>query len=164
MSNGQFIETEEVINNIISNAERKLNRMSILVIDMRSTRRTNNNNINNNNIIQSPEVICPICKEPCNLKVEDYKISLYRCKQGHKQDNIKFDEFVNTQKIDLTSIICGECKRRNRGEINNKEFYKCCQCNMNLCPLCKSIHDKKHDIINYDLRNYVCNIHKRNDK
>ena len=175
LSNGQFIEIEEIINNIISNAERKLNRMSILVIDMRSTRRTNNNNINNNinnnnlnennnNIIQSPEVICPICKELCKIRVKDYKISLYGCKQGHKHDNIKLDEFMNTQKIDLTSIICGDCKKRNRGEINNKEFYKCCQCYMNLCPFCKSIHDKRHDIINYDLRNYVCNIHKRNNK
>ena len=175
LSNGQLIDIEEIINNIISNVERQLNRMSILVINMRSTRRTNNNNINNNNrnnnninnninnnnIIQSPEVICPICKEPCYLKVEDYKISLYGCKQGHKQDNLKLDEFVNSQKIDLTSIICGYCKKRNRAEINNKEFYKCCQCNMNLCPFCKFIHDKNHDIINYDLRNYVCNKHNK---
>ena len=27
---------------------------------------------------------------------------------------------------------------------------------MNLCPLCKSIHDKNHSIINYDNKNYVC--------
>ena len=32
---------------------------------------------------------------------------------------------------------------------------------MNLCPFCKSIHDKKHDIIDYDLRNYVCNKHNK---
>ena len=30
---------------------------------------------------------------------------------------------------------------------------------MNLCPLCKSIHNKKHSIINYDLKNYICNKH-----
>ena len=30
---------------------------------------------------------------------------------------------------------------------------------MNLCPLCKSIHDKKHSIINYDNKNYMCNKH-----
>ena len=23
-------------------------------------------------------------------------------------------------------------------------------CNKNLCPLCRSVHDKKHKIINYD--------------
>ena len=27
---------------------------------------------------------------------------------------------------------------------------------MNLCPLCKSIHDKSHSIINYDDKNYIC--------
>ena len=30
---------------------------------------------------------------------------------------------------------------------------------MNLCPLCKSIHDKTHSIINYDNKNYICNKH-----
>ena len=27
---------------------------------------------------------------------------------------------------------------------------------MNLCPLCKSVHDKSHSIINYDEKNYIC--------
>ena len=26
---------------------------------------------------------------------------------------------------------------------------------MNLCPSCKSIHDKTHSIINYDDKNYI---------
>ena len=30
---------------------------------------------------------------------------------------------------------------------------------MNLYPLYKSIHDKKHNIINYDNKNYTCNKH-----
>ena len=32
---------------------------------------------------------------------------------------------------------------------------------MNLCPLCKSNHNKKHKIINYDQKFYVC---KKHDK
>ena len=32
---------------------------------------------------------------------------------------------------------------------------------MNLCPLCKSIHDNKHTIINYDNKDYIYN--KNND-
>ena len=47
--------------------------------------------------------------------------------------------------------------------MNNKRFYKCCTCNINLCPLCKKKHiinyDKKHLIINYDIKNYLCNEH-----
>ena len=30
---------------------------------------------------------------------------------------------------------------------------------MNLCPLCKSIHDNTHSIINYDNKDYICNKH-----
>ena len=30
---------------------------------------------------------------------------------------------------------------------------------MNLCLLCKSIHNKSHSIINYDNKNYICNKH-----
>ena len=33
---------------------------------------------------------------------------------------------------------------------------------MNLCPLCKSIHNKKHSTINYDYKNYICNRHNEN--
>ena len=32
---------------------------------------------------------------------------------------------------------------------------------MNLCPLCKSSHDKKHKIINYDQKYFICNIHNK---
>ena len=36
------------------------------------------------------------------------------------------------------------------------EFYICKTCNKNICPLCKSNHDKNHKIINYDDKNYIC--------
>ena len=32
-------------------------------------------------------------------------------------------------------------------------------CHQNLCILCQSYHDKKHNIINYDNKNYVCSKH-----
>ena len=31
---------------------------------------------------------------------------------------------------------------------------------MNLCPLCKSIHDNTHSIINYDNKDYKCHKHR----
>ena len=30
---------------------------------------------------------------------------------------------------------------------------------MNLCPLCKENHDKNHNIIKYNEKNYKCEIH-----
>ena len=41
----------------------------------------------------------------------------------------------------------------------NNEFYICNTCNMKLCPLCKVKHNKNHDIINYDDKNYLCKKH-----
>ena len=62
------------------------------------------------------------------------------------------------QKIDISKTICNKCYKNN---INiNEELYKCNECNINLCPLCKYKHDKNHNIINYNDKNYICKKHK----
>ena len=38
-------------------------------------------------------------------------------------------------------------------------FFICLDCKQNLCQLCKSVHDKKHNIIDYEDKNFVCNLH-----
>ena len=38
-------------------------------------------------------------------------------------------------------------------------FYKCNTCKINLCPICYSVHDKNHYIVNYDDKNYICEEH-----
>ena len=111
------------------------------------------------NIVRSNDVICPKCKEICKYEIKDYKIKLYDCKNGHITDNIKLDEFNNTQNIDISQIKCDKCKNKSKFDTFNHEFYICYDCNMNLCPLCKSIHDNTHSIINYDNKNYICNKH-----
>ena len=50
---------------------------------------------------------------------------------------------------------------KSKSDTYKNEFFICCDCNMNLCPLCKSIHDKNHFIINYDNKNYICNKHNK---
>ena len=74
-------------------------------------------------------------------------------------DNIKLDEFNNTQNIDISQIKCDKCKNKSKLDTFNNEFFICYDCNMNLCPLCKSVHDKSHSIINYENKNYICNQH-----
>ena len=32
-------------------------------------------------------------------------------------------------------------------------------CKKNLCPICFSNHDKNHDLVNYDDKNYICEEH-----
>ena len=68
-------------------------------------------------------------------------------------------EFEETQKIYLKSIICDICKKNNKGNSYNKEFYICNTCNKDICLLCKSVHDQNHKIINYDDKNYICRKH-----
>ena len=49
-----------------------------------------------NNIIKSNEVIWPECKENCLIKIKDYKILLYNCKNNHER-NILINEYDETQ-------------------------------------------------------------------
>ena len=123
--------------------------MSVLVID--------NENINDNKIkIKSKNIICPKCNENIKISIKNYKINLFECKNNHKINNILFDEFQNIQMIDLTKIKCGICNKNNKSNTFNNEFFKCYECNINLCPLCKTQHNKIHNIYNYDKINYLC--------
>ena len=73
-----------------------------------------------------------------------------------------FNEFFDFQKIDESKIICDKCigvDKNKKSEVNNNLFYKCLICNINLCPLCKDKHDKTHNIIDYDQKYFICNLH-----
>ena len=115
--------------------------------------------MDNTNIKKSNDIICPTCKEICKYEIKNYRVKLYDCKNGHIMENIKFNEFENKQGIDISQIVCDKCKNNSKSNTFNNEFYICYECKMNLCPLCKSIHDKSHSIINYDNKNYICNQH-----
>ena len=96
--------------------------------------------------------------ENCIFNIEDYKISLYKCDNDHNNSNILFEEFNKTQEIDESKIncnLCGQCKIYSY----DSKFFKCCDCNAYLCLMCKQKHDKAHVVIDYDLKNYLCNIH-----
>ena len=64
--------------------------------------------------------------------------------------------------MDREKIICEICKENNKKEKNNNAYYRCNTCNINICSLCQSKHKKKHKIINYDVKDYICNIHNEN--
>ena len=133
--NGDKINEELKLNKIIKNENEK--NINILVYN-------NNNQDKNEKEIILDEIICPECKENILINIKDYKINLHECKNGHKEENILLNEFENKQKIDLSKIICNECKINNINNIYNKEFYICNECGINLCPLCKSKHNKNH--------------------
>ena len=166
LANGRVIKMNDIIENIMSQNERQANKMKVLVVSTSNTIINENNNNKeeeaNQQNNQLNEIICPICKEPCYIEIKNYKIKLFGCKNGHTTNNIKLSEFMDYQYIDLSRIICGQCKKQNKEKTFNNEFYKCNECNINLCPLCKSIHEKNHNIINYDSRNnMICQKHKK---
>ena len=103
------------------------------------------------------EIICPECGEICKIKFQDYKIILYKCKNNHI-NNIEFENFVETQNIGKSKIKCNYCNKI-KDTAKYGEFYYCLECNKYLCILCKEIHDKAHNIIKYEDKNYKCNIH-----
>ena len=153
LSNGKNLSLEEKIKNIMSEAEKQNKKMIILVQNLNSS-----TNIVKDTMIKSNDIICPTCKEICKFEIKGHRLKLYGCKNGHIKDNIKLKEYSDTQKIDISTIKCNKCGK-SKFETFNQEMFICCECNINLCPLCKSIHDNSHSIINYENKNYVCNLH-----
>ena len=156
ISSGKIINKEDKLETIMSESDKRNKKMIILVYSINNTAINESTNIKVSNV-----VICPECKEICKYEINDDKIKLYDCKNGHIIENIKLDEFKNHQIIDISQIKCDKCKINNKSNTFNNDFYICYECNMNLCPLCKSIHDKTHSIINYDNKNYICNKHNK---
>ena len=154
IANGKIINKEDKLENIMSQSDKRNKKMIILVNSM-----DDNINIDNTHIKISKDIICPKCKEICKYEIKDYKIKLYDCKNGYITENINLNKYEMNQIVDISQIKCDICKDINKSNTFNNDFYICYQCKMNLCPLCKSIHDKKHSIISYDNKNYKCNKH-----
>ena len=147
---GEKINEELTFIDIIKQKDKESNEINIYVIDI------------NEKIKISKEIICPICKENIFIEINDYHINLLNCKNNHSIKNLYIQDFENTQKIDLSKIICDICKSNNKNETHNNEFYKCLNCNLNICPDCKSVHDENDILINYEKKNFICNIHYQN--
>ena len=124
LSTGKVIKMNEIIKDIMSQSEIQENKKIILVVS---------SNQNMTKIIHSNEIICPQCKEQCKIEIKNYKIKLYECKNTHCENNIKLNEFSDTQNIDLTKIICGLCKK-SKAETYKNKFFRCYKCNMNFMP------------------------------
>ena len=138
----------------MSNLNKKNKKMKIIV-SMTINDEENKKQV----IVKSKDIICPTCKEQCRITTENSKIKLYECINGHNVEDIKFIDFDKTQNINESQIICDKCKFKNKGNCPSNEFYRCLNCKLNLCLLCKPNHDTRHNIIKYDNMNYICQIH-----
>ena len=155
--NGIYIQNEEekTVNEISNKEDKKRSKMSILVNEEKDQPIQQVQDC----IIKSNNIICPECYEDTNFTIEGYVINLSGCKNNHDIDNIFLDKFDSTQNINISKITCQDCKKYNKGNVDNNIFYKCITCKKNLCTTCKIKHDKNHNIINYDDKNYICEQH-----
>ena len=139
-----------------ANSEDKLrNKMSILV------NKIEDDSTIKKTIIKSKEIICPKCLEISKLKIKNYKVKLFDCKNNHQIDNIYLKEFEKTQNMDISKIVCNKCNQ-NKANIYQNKFYICSLCKINLCPTCIIKHEHKDNIIDYEQKNYICQNHNDN--
>ena len=91
--------------------------------------RTNETNENINKSFKKPgDIICPECGENALIKIDNYKIKLFGCKNEHIMDNILLNEFFDCQNKGLSK------KNYQDNNDNTKTNQKLCNnCNMNLC-------------------------------
>jgi len=138
----------------LEEVNKKDKEIEIMVYDI------NDKNIKNKKeaLKQNKDIICPECGNICLIDFKDYKIILNKCINKHSTENILLEEFYDLQKNNESNIICNNCNKNNN-EINNNKLFKCCNCKINICPLCKLKHNKDHILIDYELKNYLCNTH-----
>ena len=123
---GQPINLELTFEQSLNGADKARNKMNVLLTSIDYKEKSEKDAI-----IKSKYIICPDCGETCKIKLKNYKIELYECKNCHYIDNIFLNEFEETQKIDLKKVICDNCKEKNQYESFNNQFYKCNSCNQN---------------------------------
>jgi len=148
-------ELNQTYSEVANEEDKKEKKMNIIVTRNPTTL------VNNDQFIISKNIICPTCKEICEFEFNNnYTISLLRCKNGHKKENIPLNEFEECQKINESGIICEVCKENNKGSVKDNQFYRCLDCKINLCPICKSKHDEDDYIIDHDRIIFNCMSHK----
>ena len=150
---GGLLNENLTFNTVISEEDKNRNKMSIIV----------NNKIDNDeneeSLKKSKYIICPKCKESARILIDKYKIEIYECKNGHRENYISINDFEQTQNIDESKIKCQKCHEGNKSTSFNNAFFICFNCKQNLCQLCRVTHDKTHNIIDYDERFFICNLH-----
>ncbi len=151
---GGFIDENLTFKEQANEMDKSRNKMSIIV-----SKKNEKNLDEQDSFKKSNYIICPKCKESARILINNYKIELYNCKKGHKTNDILINDFDKTQNLEESEIICLNCNKANKNDSFNNKFFICFECKKNLCPLCKSIHDKTHNIIDYDEKYFICDLH-----
>jgi len=145
--NGNYLNQQLTFSQVANDFDKERKMMSLIVIEKVST-------IISDHLIIPKEIVCPLCLDNIRMKIDDYKITFYECKNGHYINKILLKEYENMQKIDEFKIICEKCQN-NKAKSFQKQFYKCNSCKINLCLLCKTNHNNNHNIVDYEKKLFL---------
>ena len=158
LANGKQINNpQNKVESLMTDLNKQNKKMKVLVNEIEENEE--NNKYKDQVIIKSKDIICPNCKEPCRIKMDNCKIKFYECINGHETNNLKITDFENTQKINESQIICDKCKFKNKGNCPKDGYFRCLTCKQNLCLICRANHNINHNIILFDQKNYICQLH-----
>ena len=87
----------------------------------------------------------------------DYKVYIKEVKNEILLEKLLLDEKSYFGKINEIKIKCDEESCKNELRNYNESFYRCVNCPKNLCKICNEKHQKSHNVIKYDLKDYICN-------
>ena len=143
-------EGEEINFELTFNEQAKENDKKTFKMNIEVFKNEDYNNYENKKYITSKDITCPKCGEMFPLSIRDDNNYFHEYKNKDKTNNNLLYEYENLQKVWQSKKICDVCKN------TNNEIFNCLSCNINLCPLCQLKHDKKHSIINYEDKFYIC--------
>jgi len=129
-----FVNTNNIINinnenlllkDILKEKEEKLNTIKIL-----SFPKNKNFNYEENKFYTTNKpddirsIICPKCHQYIVMEINDYKIFLSKCKNGHEFNNIYLKDFYSTQKYENVKSLLKDKNEIKKEEDNNIEEIK----------------------------------------
>ena len=97
LANGGIVNPEEKVKKLMNKFSEKDKKLKILVQLIEGT------TIQQQEFVNSKDIICPDCQEPCRIKFENFQISLFGCIKNHTT-NLKIKDFYDKQKINISNI------------------------------------------------------------
>ena len=157
IANGNQIKPESSLESIMTDIDKQNKKIKVLVNMLEDKDDDSQEQV----IIKSKFIICPKCGEICRITIEDCKIKLFGCCNNHTTNDIRLLDFKDSQKVNISKIVCGKCKSKNKGDSINHEFYICLTCKINICTLCKTTHNSSHNVIRDEQINNICLKHNK---
>ena len=106
-------------NKLIINEKMKLEELKKDCIKILAIPKNENIDKKDKKKVKKHNIICPKCKRHTMINIDDYKITLSKCDNGHFFPNILLNKFYSTQKIDI-NLSSKNINNNENDELINK--------------------------------------------